>query len=169
LSKPGGRVPRSVGRLSRLGLCFGVAQLFFRPSLRLREHTVQFDGVERSEVRGRFQARLADNPDVVVGTDDVVVARFAGKAGPVPFRTVEVVRLLDDRASFEHLRGPFVRCEEVFELRPGRDGTAVTHSGTFTMRGGLIGWLGGLVWVRGLFERHIAAEMDHMAADDPPR
>ena len=141
------------------------ASAFVRPSLTLRDHTVRFPGLSPADVIDRFRARLDLHPDVVAAGDDTIVARFEGKAGPMPYRTLEVVGLETDRVTFEHLRGPFIRCDEAFEVRAAGDGSDVTHVGSFTMRGGVVGWLLGRIWIRGLFERHVAAELTKMSTD----
>jgi hypothetical protein len=141
-----------------------VGSWLVHPEVRLRPVTVEFPGLTPDEVASQFRARLADHPDVLAADADRVVARFSGRAGPLPYRTVEVVGLSDRAITFEHLSGPFRRCEEAFELRRTDRGTAVTHVGTFTMPGGLLGWLGGQLWIRGLFEAHVAAELERMAA-----
>lgn len=124
--------------------------------------------LQPDEVLAGFRTRMADHPDLLVADDDAVVARFEGTAGPLPYRTVEVVRFSTDEITFEHLRGPFIHCEEAFQLETSEHGTAVTHVGTFTMRGGLVGWIAGRLWIRRLFEQHVAAELTRMATAKRP-
>ncbi len=91
---------------------------------------------------------------------DAVVARFAGRAGIFRYETVELVRFAERSVTFEHLHGPFRRCDERFDFVPVADGGhACEHRGTFVMRGGLLGWLLGILVIRGVFGRHVAQHM----------
>lgn len=133
----------------------------------LRAHTVTFDGAP-AEVRRIFERKLLDNPGLESSRPGEIVARFSGSAGPLSYRTREVVRLTDEAITFEHLEGPFHSCHERFVLRSEGATSTVCHDGTFTMRWGLAGWLFGLIVVRPLFERLIAGELDRMTGDMGP-
>lgn len=88
------------------------------------------------------------------------VEGFDGSAGHLPFMTIELVTFSDGEVGFEHLAGSFHACREKFVLLDEGGGrTRVEHSGTFTMRGGLIGWVAGRLVVRRLFEAHVAEHM----------
>src|SRR2546425_9788761 len=68
-----------------------------------------------------------------------------------------VLILSDQGVTFEHLRGPFQSCVERFEFVPLADGAyEFEHQGTFVMRGGSLGWLFGILVIRGVFDRHVA-------------
>lgn len=130
------------------------------------------------------RVRLARSPQIVLAqlrTDlvaramlqegDVVVAAFAGTAGSFRYETVELIRFFDHAVTFEHLRGPFRRCDEVFVFLsvPG-GGHACEHRGTFVMRGGILGWLFGILVVRSIFDRQVAHHMHaSFAGEHAPR
>lgn len=117
-----------------------------------------------ADVVADFKQKLLEEADVESPRPDEVVARFAGRAGPFSYRTLEAVRFNDQAVTFEHLEGPFRSCAERFVVRDGPSGSTVAHEGTFTMRGGLGGWLLGVTVVRPLFERLVADELARMAA-----
>lgn len=150
------RTPRAVRAVS---LAAGVlVAATARPSIVLRLHVAVVEGHPR-EVGDRLRARL-ESGDVLVSETDALVARFAGRAGHLPFRTIELVTFSDGEVGFEHLAGSFHACREKFVLLDEGGGrTRVEHSGTFTMRGGLIGWVAGRLVVRRLFEAHVAEHM----------
>ncbi len=100
---------------------------------------------------------------------DAVVARFEGRAGIFRYETVELIRFSDQGVTFEHLRGPFRSCVERFEFVPLADGAyALEHRGTFVMRGGLLGWLFGVLVIRGVFDRLVASHMQHSSGVADP-
>lgn len=62
--------------------------------------------------------------------------------------------------TFDQVDGTFYAGSERFTLTSASPReTHVEHSGSFTMRGGLVGWLLGELVVRRLFEGRVAAEM----------
>lgn len=66
-------------------------------------------------VRGPFDdanMALLEEAHVESSGPDEVVARFAGRAGPFSYRTLEAVRFNDQAVSFEHLEGPLRSCAE---------------------------------------------------------
>jgi hypothetical protein len=117
-----------------------------------------------TDVVARFRRKILEQPDVESLGPDEVVARFAGRAGPFSYRTREAVRFNGHAVTFEHLDGPFQSCAERFIVRDSAGGATVAHEGTFTMRGGLAGWVLGVVVIRPLFERLVADELTRMAA-----
>lgn len=92
---------------------------------------------------------------MIAGDDRRVVRRFSGRAGRLTYATVEIVGFEADAITFEHLRGPFAACHERFDLTSTATGSRVTHSGTFTLRGGLWTWPFAVLVVRRAFERHV--------------
>lgn len=141
----------------------GLAALRVRPAVRLRRCEVAFHTSATDVVAG-FKRKLLEEADVESSGPDEVVARFAGPAGPFSYRTREAVRFNDQSVTFEHLEGPFRSCAERFVVRDNESGSTVAHDGTFTMHGGLAGWLLGVTVIRPLFERLVADELARMAA-----
>jgi hypothetical protein len=93
---------------------------------------------------------------------NAAVARFEDRAGIFRYETVELIRFSDQGVTFEHLRGPFRSCIERFEFVLLVDGAyAFEHRGTFVMRGGLLGWLFGVLVIRGVFDRLVASHMQN--------
>ena len=114
------------------------------------------------EFRRRFSESEAD---ILASGGDRMVRRFAGKAGPFPYRTVELVEVHADAITFEHLSGPFSQCDERFQFTPVDEGTRITHTGTFQLRGGL--WTAPLAIgpVKRAFEAHVHEHLVAMAAE----
>jgi hypothetical protein len=97
---------------------------------------------------------------ILIQDANAVVAQFEGRAGIFRYETVELIRFSDQGVTFEHLRGPFQSCVERFEFVPLADGAyAFEHQGTFVMRGGSLGWLFGILVIRGVFDRLVAKHM----------
>ncbi|RDI74012.1 hypothetical protein Gocc_2109 [Gaiella occulta] len=131
----------------------------------MRPYAVVVRG-DPEEVARRLRDRLATG-EVVVDGVDVLVARFAGEAGPLRYHTTELVTFSDREIAFEHLAGSFHGCHERFRfLDAGGGRTRVEHSGAFTMRGGLLGWILAVVVVRRLFESHVAEHMRGFGSED---
>jgi len=117
-------------------------------------------GLSRSLEDVVAQMREGVRPHTLVQEADAMVARFAGRAGIFRYETVELIRFSDRSVTFEHLHGPFRRCHEQFDFVPvAGGGHACEHRGTIVMRGGLLGWLLGILVVRGIFDRHVAEHM----------
>lgn len=155
------RVPGTVGP-HRLGPGWWVAALCLaalgvRPSVALRRFEVTFD-CSPAEAVEAFERKLLETA-VESSRPGEVVARFEGRAGPFSYRTREVVRFTDRAVAFEHLQGPFRSCAERFVIASNGSSTTVAHEGTFTMHGGLLGWLLGIAVVRPFFERVVADEL----------
>ena len=101
---------------------------------------------------------------VLVQDADAVVARFAGRAAIFRYETVELIRFSDQGVSFEHLHGPFRHCAERFALVTLDDGSqGLEHGGSFVMRGGMLGWVLGLLVVRRVFDEHVGSHMQALA------
>jgi len=114
------------------------------------------------QLQAQMRAGVASR--LLVQDANAVVARFEGRAGFFRYETVEFIRFSDQGVTFEHLRGPFRSCIEWFSFLPLADGAyALEHRGAFVMRGGLLGWLFGVLVIRGVFDRLVATHMQHSA------
>jgi hypothetical protein len=150
-----------------------VATRFVRPRVGLTTDTIEVPGAPAA-VAAHLRERFAEGPDVLAADRNAAVRRFAGRAGIFPYRTVELVTFAADAITFEHLRGPFASCHEVFELRPAPGGTRVAHRGTFVLRGGLLPWAVLAIPVKRAFGAHVhehlrrlRSELDREAAVGP--
>jgi len=153
-SMPGCRLERFI--LGGLGL-MAIARRIPAPPVALPVHRVRL-GRTLPEVLARLREDVAGR--AVVQEADAVVARFAGRAGIFRYQTVELVRFCDRMVTFKHLHGPFRSCDEVFEFVPLADGGyACEHRGTLVMRGGMLGWLLGILVIRDIFGRHVFQHM----------
>lgn len=158
---------RLAARAALVALGAGVS-LRFRPAIELRPLAVEAHE-EPAELIARMRSSLASGDNVLVTGADALVARFAGRAGPFRYRTVELVTFARDEVRFEHLGGTFDSCHERFAFRRVEGGaTRIEHGGAFTIRGGLLGWLVGMLVVRGLFEAHVAAHLRAFATGEDP-
>ena|GEM_PF-1426673 len=122
--------------------------------------------VPLSQPPGQTMASLTAglSRSVLVRDGDAAVARFAGRAGIFRYETVELIRFSDQGVSFEHLHGPFRRCAERFDLVTLDDGSnGIEHRGYFVMRGGLLGWVLGMLVVRRVFDEHVASHLQSLA------
>ncbi len=142
-----------------------LAGLAVSPTVTLAEDQVDLPippGRLVEEFRRRFSESEAD---MLANGGNRLVRRFAGKAGPFPYRTVELVEIHADAITFEHLSGPFSHCRERFQFRPNGEGTRVTHTGTFRLRGGL--WTAPLAIgpVKQAFEAHVREHLLAMVAE----
>ena len=150
-------------RLRSISVVLVLGSWLVRPSIDLGCDSVAFPGESPNDIMSRFRERLGNKSDIVAAEQDRMVAHFAGKAGPVPYKTLEIVGFEKQRVSFEHLTGPFLACTEAFEIDGSEEGSSVTHAGQFTMRGGLLGWVLGRLWVLRLFRQHVKTELEQMA------
>ena len=151
-------------------VALGVAALGLRPPVSLRRCEVSID-CSAAEAFEAFERKLSETAAVESSCPGEVVAQFEGHAGPFSYRTREVVRFTDSAVTFEHIEGPFRSCAERFVIASNGSSATVAHEGTFTMRGGLAGWLLGMIAVRPFFERLVADELAVMAssvAGKPP-
>jgi hypothetical protein len=150
---------RWVGPLLGILCAAAVARRISGPPITLpvrRVRLVQTPEQLQAQMRGGLASRL------LVQDANAAVARFEGWAGFFRYETVELIRFSDQGVTFEHLRGPFRSCIERFSFMPLADGAyALEHRGTFVMRGGLLGWLFGILVIRGAFDRLVATHMQH--------
>ncbi len=130
------------------------------PTVTLRPDSVDLP-ISPQDVLAHFRKRFADaDNDIVADEGHRLVRRFAGRAGPFPYRTIELVTYETDAVTFEHLAGPFAVCEERFQLDSIESGTQLTHTGQFRLRGGL--WTAplALTGVRRAFEDHVHEHLE---------
>ncbi len=102
-----------------------------------------------------LRTSLTAGEDALACSGSRVVRRFRGSAGRFRYTTVELIDLGGDSLRFKHLRGPFLPCEESIQVEAAAVGCRLVHTGRFSMRGGLVGWLFGLLLVRPAFEEHV--------------
>lgn len=142
-----------------LAVAIAAPAVVTRPAIPLRPSSVHTIDAPDAVVT-RLRELVEADGGVIAAGDEHVVARFVRRARWFPYRTVEKVAFRPDEVTFDHLRGPFHRCTERFRVEPAPDGgSVVTHEGSFVMRGGLPGWLLGVVVVRRAFEDHVAAHL----------
>lgn len=132
-------------------------------SVALRRQEIQLD-TDAKVALARLRETLGGGPDVIAAEDQQVVRRFAGSAGPFRYATIELLTFDDGGISFEHLQGPFAACRECFDLLPAQPGALLVHSGSFSLRGGLWGWLLGIAVVRPAFDSHVREHMLELRA-----
>lgn len=137
-----------------------------RPSIPFRPHAVVVPGTP-AELIAEMRSRLQSG-DVLLDGGDRLLARFSGRAGPFRYRTLELVSFAPGEVHFEHLGGSLHACGELFAFRDEGGRTRVVHSGSFTMRGGLLGWALGLAVVRRLFEAHVTEHIASLASAARP-
>jgi hypothetical protein len=154
----GGR-SRWVGLLLGILCAAAVARRIPGPPITLPVRRVRLEQTPeqlRAQMRGGLASRL------LVQNANAAVARFEGRAGFFRYETVELICFSDQGVTFEHLRGPFRSCIERFNFVPLADGAyAFEHRGTFVMCGGLLGWLFGVLVIRGVFDRLVATHMQN--------
>jgi hypothetical protein len=133
------------------------------PPIRLRPYTLRLNR-DPEKVLAELRAQLEYAPNVLVRSGDSLVASFAGRAGALRYRTVELVRFSDRQVTFEHLSGPFRSAQESFDVVSLPDGSpALEHRGRFAMRYGLFGWIFGRLVIRRIFEGLVASHMAQLA------
>lgn len=154
-------------RILHLGLAVtgAMALLAVRPKVQLAEDEVNI-AVSPDDLLAELRRRFAQDPDDILAMDEHrLVRRFAGKEGPYSFRTVELVTYEYDAITFEHLAGPFTECHERFEFTACPNGTRVTHTGSFRLRGGLWTALLAIGPVKRAFETHVHRHLDALATE----
>lgn len=150
---------RWVGPLLGILCAAAVARRIPRPPITL---PVRWVRLEQTREQMETQMRTALASRALLQDANVVVAQFEGRAGMFRYETVELIRFSDQGVTFEHLRGPFRSCIEQFDCVPLADGGyAFEHHGTFVMHGGLLGWLFGVLVIRGAFDRLVASHMQN--------
>lgn len=145
-----------------------LAGLNMGPTVTLRPDEIDI-AIAPDELLENFRARFGAAKDQIIAADgDRIVRRFEGKAGPFPYRTVELVTYDAHGITFEHVAGPFSQCHERFSFESIPTGTRVIHTGTFRLRGGL--WTAPLAvtGVRRAFETHVRQHLEALAKDRQP-
>ena len=114
--------------------------------------------------RGRLQGENNESARVISRDGNEIVAEFRTKAGPFLYTTVEKVTLEPpERITFEHLEGPLHYAWEEFVFNDVDGDTELVHSGEFIWsRLPLIGWFGGRLYTKRVFERTTAKHMDRI-------
>ena len=141
--------------------------------LRLKPHRVHIAAprglvfqVLSSIGSGRIAGDDSETARVLSRDGNTIVAEFRTRAGPFTYTTVEEVTL-DPPGSiaFEHLSGPLHCARERFTLLEVDGGTDLLHTGDLIWkRLPLIGWLGGVLYTRPMFERVIARHFTQVKA-----
>ena len=111
--------------------------------------------------RGRLKGESGESSRVLSRDGDEIVAEFTTRAGPFTYVTVERVTLHPpDKITFNHLKGPLHYAWEEFTLNEVDGQTELVHNGEFIWRRlPLLGWLGGLLFTRRMFERVLVKRM----------
>lgn len=142
-----------------------LAGLAVSPTIKLAEDQVDLP-IPPDRLVEEFRRRFSESEaDILADGGNRLVRRFAGKAGPFPYRTVELVEIHADAITFEHLSGPFSHCSERFQFTPSDGGTRATHTGTFRLRGGI--WSAALAIgpVKRAFEAHVREHLHALGAE----
>lgn len=116
--------------------------------------------------RGRMPGESSDSSQVLSGDGDALVVEFKTKVGAITYTTVEDVKLHPpEKIAFEHISGPLHYAFEEFTFED-RDGqTLLTHKGEIIWtRLPVIGWLGGVLYTRPMFNRFMARHLQHIKA-----
>ena len=114
--------------------------------------------------RGRMPGDSTDSSRVLSRDGDALVVEFKTKVGPISYTTVEEVNLYpSEKIAFEHISGPLHCALEGFTFED-RDGqTLLTHKGSIIWsRLPVIGWLGGVLYTRPMFNRFMTRHLQHI-------
>ena len=114
--------------------------------------------------RGRLRGDSTDSSRVISRDVNSIVAEFTTRAGPFTYTTIEQVTLEPiERITFKHLKGPLHYAWEEFRFTDVDGNTELEHSGEFIWhRLPIVGWLGGLLYTKPMFERTIARHMQQV-------
>ena len=114
--------------------------------------------------RGRLKGDNSESSRVISRDGDSIVAEFKARSGRFTYTTVErVVLEPPTRITFEHIKGPMAYAREEFVLDEADGRTELTHRGEFIWsRIPLVGWLGGLFYVKLAFERILEKHMERI-------
>ena len=113
---------------------------------------------------GRLSGDNSESSRVIERDGNDIVAEFTTQAGRSTYTTLERVTLYPpERITFEHLKGPLQYAWEEFVFDEVDGATELVHSGEFIWnRIPLIGWLGGVLYIRPRFERVLSKHMDQI-------
>ncbi len=114
--------------------------------------------------RGQLKGDNNESSKVLSRDGDTIIAEFKTRAGPFTYTTVEEITLEPpDRITFRHLTGPLHYAWEEFVFNDVDGDTELVHNGEFIWRRlPLVGWLGGLVYTRPMFERVIEKHFEQV-------
>ena len=117
--------------------------------------------------RGRLPGDNNESSRIISRDGNTLVVEFQTKTMSVTYTTVEEVILYPpERIAFKHLSGPlhYAREEFTFEDVNGAQ-TDLTHSGEFVWNIiPMFGWLGGIAYVRPIFQRTLTKHMAQVKA-----
>lgn len=110
---------------------------------------------------GRLPGDNNESSRVLCRDGNNIIAEFRTRAGPFSYTTIEQVTLEPpERISFRHLSGPLHDAREAFEFRDVDGDTELVHTGEFIWsRLPLVGWFGGIIYTRPMFERVITKHL----------
>ncbi|MYC06509.1 MAG: SRPBCC family protein [Chloroflexi bacterium] len=112
--------------------------------------------------RGRLPGDSNESSRVIEQDGDRLMVEFVSETPVGTYTTIEEVRLYPpERITFNHLSGPLRYVSEEFTLEEvDARHTDLTHSGEFVWRDvPLYGWLGGILYIRPVFERTMVKHM----------
>ena len=114
---------------------------------------------------GRGRMSGGDEPGRVISKDgNRLVVEFKTKAGLFTYTTLEEVILEpSERITFRHIKGPLHYAWEQFTFKEVDGDTELTYEGEFIWnRIPIIGWFGGMVYTRPMFERAVEKHMEEI-------
>ena len=111
--------------------------------------------------RGQLKGDGNESSRVISRDGDTIIAEFTTKAGPITYTTLEEITLEPpERITFRHLEGPLAYAWEEFELNDVDGDTELVHRGEFIWRRlPRLGWLGGRIYTKPIFERVVERHM----------
>ncbi len=115
--------------------------------------------------RGQLKGDNNESSKVLSRDGDTIIAEFKTRAGPFTYTTTveEITLEPSDRITFRHLTGPLHYAWEEFVFNDVDGDTELVHNGEFIWRRlPLVGWLGGLVYTRPMFERVIEKHFEQV-------
>ena len=82
--------------------------------------------------RGKIKGDNNESSSVICREDNVIIAEFKTRAGPIRYTTIERVTLEpEERITFEHLSGPLDYAWEEFVFNDVDSDTELIHNGEF--------------------------------------
>ena len=136
--------------------------------IRFQSHTVRINAScemvfqkMSSFGRGRLAGDNNESSKIISREDNTLIVEFRTKAGPFTFTTTEQVTLeTPNRITFRHLDGPLHYVWEEFVFNDVDGDTELVHNGEFVwLNVPIVGWLGGLIYTKPMFERVIRKHM----------
>ena len=114
--------------------------------------------------RGRLQGDNNESSRVISRDGNSIIAEFKTKAGPLTYTTIEQVNLEPpERITFKHLKGPLHYAWEEFAFSDVDGDMEITHRGEFIWHWlPVIGWLGGRLYVKPMFEWVVEKHMQQI-------